>query len=94
MRWEFPNITNGGGENKGAVENSNAVTALKREDFESMLVVTLRVSSSSEWILDSGCSYHMCPNRNMFHTFTEAHRSKVLMGNDHVCKTMRLVRFG
>ena len=50
------------GENKGAVEKANAVTAPKREDFESMLVVTPWVSSSSEWILDSGCSYHMCLN--------------------------------
>ncbi|KAM7477355.1 hypothetical protein LguiA_025568 [Lonicera macranthoides] len=87
---ECPNRTNGGGENKGVVENANtnAVTALKDEDFESMLVVTSRVSSSSEWILDSGCSYHMCPNRELFHTFTEVDGSKVLMGNDHACKTM------
>ncbi|KAM7500938.1 hypothetical protein LguiA_025352 [Lonicera macranthoides] len=49
---ECPNRTNGGGENKGAMENenanANAITALKDEDFESMLVVTSRVSSSSE----------------------------------------------
>ncbi|KAM7469064.1 hypothetical protein LguiA_007247 [Lonicera macranthoides] len=88
VRQECPNRTNSGGKNKGTVENANAVTAPKDEDFENMLVVTSLVSSSSEWILDSGCSYHMCPNRKLFHTFTEVNGSKVLMGNDHACKTM------
>ena len=82
------------GENKGAMKNANAATTKAWEDFESMLVVTPRVSSSSEWILDSRCLYHMFPNRDLFHTFTEVDGGKVFMGNDHACKTIGIVLVG
>ena len=71
-------------EKKKLVDTTNLVTS-RDSDFESMLVVTLRESSTEEWILDSGCSYHMCPNMGLFHTLTKVNGGTVLMGNDHVC---------
>ena len=41
-----------------------------------------------EWILDSGCTYHMCPNKGWFSSFKELDDGVVLMGNDNACKTM------
>ena len=33
------------------------------DDSEFNLTVSSLVCHSDEWILDSGCTYHMCPNK-------------------------------
>ena len=40
----------------------------------------------NEWILDSGCSFHMSPNRDLFTTYEPVNGGLVLMGNDAQCK--------
>ena len=50
-------------------EGSASVAA---ENKNACLSEVLTVSSSNvcdEWVLDSGCSFHMCPDRNMFTNF-------------------------
>ncbi|KAH0655443.1 hypothetical protein KY285_030325 [Solanum tuberosum] len=42
--------------------------------------------SNDEWILDSGCSYHMCPNKDLFATYEPIGSGVVLMGNNAPCK--------
>ena len=37
------------------------------------------------WILDSGCSLHMCPSLELFEEISEAHGS-VVLGNNQVCQ--------
>lgn len=39
------------------------------------------LKSNDEWILDLGCSYHICPNRDLFSTYESADSEIVLMGN-------------
>ena len=39
-----------------------------------------------EWILDSGCTYHMCPDRESFFDYKSIDGGKVLMGNDFSCR--------
>ena len=41
-----------------------------------------------EWILDSGCTYHMCPNRESFFDYKVVNGGKVLMGNDVSCRVI------
>lgn len=41
---------------------------------------------SKEWILDSGCSFHMCPNKSWFETLTEEDEGLVLLGNNKTCR--------
>ena len=36
---------------------------------------------SDTWILDSGCSFHMCPERKYFDTYRACDASTVMMGN-------------
>lgn len=43
---------------------------------------------SSNWILDTGCSYHMCPNRKWFTSYKAINGGTVLMGNDQGCETV------
>nr|KYP62384.1 Retrovirus-related Pol polyprotein from transposon TNT 1-94 [Cajanus cajan] len=44
--------------------------------------------SEDQWILDSGCSFHMCPNRTWFDTYEKKSGGNVFMGNDAPCKTI------
>ena len=42
---------------------------------------------SDAWLLDSVCTYHMCPKREWFSTY-KLDGGSVLMCNDAVCKTV------
>ena len=44
--------------------------------------------TSSGWIIDTGCSYHMCPNREWFTTYKEVDGETINMGSDQSCKTV------
>ncbi|KAG8489132.1 hypothetical protein CXB51_017197 [Gossypium anomalum] len=41
---------------------------------------------SEEWILDSGCTFHMSSNRDWFTTYETVSEGVVLMGNNASCK--------
>ncbi|KAK2983044.1 hypothetical protein RJ640_001146 [Escallonia rubra] len=65
--------------NDGVVEdNSDGVDILS-------IIIS---SSDGVWILDMGCSHHMCPNRDWFATYRSFDGGKVLMGNDAACKVI------
>ncbi|OAE31341.1 hypothetical protein AXG93_4510s1170 [Marchantia polymorpha subsp. ruderalis] len=40
---------------------------------------------ASEWILDSGCTYHMTHNKHWLSDYQELNEGKVIMGNNHSC---------
>uniref|UniRef100_A0A5B7BZJ7 Putative copia LTR rider n=1 Tax=Davidia involucrata TaxID=16924 RepID=A0A5B7BZJ7_DAVIN len=71
---------------KGKKE-SNANIVHSDEEEESAFTVTSSGSYSDEWILDSGCSYHMCPHRDWFATLQEFDGGVVLIGNNNPCGT-------
>ena len=53
----------------------------------------LNVSSGADngedsWIMDSGCSFHMCPNKEWLHKYHTFDGGSVLMGNNSACKTV------
>ena len=37
-------------------------------------------------MLDSGCSFHICPNRLLYHEYHSVDGGRVLMGNNNGCK--------
>ena len=39
-----------------------------------------------DWILDSGCMFHMCPNGDWFSTNETVSTGAVVMGNNALCK--------
>jgi len=61
------------------------------------LVVT-SLEPEKSWVLDSGCSYHMCPRKEYFETWALKEGGVVRLGNNKACKvqgmgTIRLKMF-
>jgi len=75
--------------NGKALQDANV--AEFKSDVESDISLIVSPSASShpdEWILDSSCTYHMCPIRKWFFEFQELDGGVVYMGNDNSCKTV------
>ncbi|KAG2687294.1 hypothetical protein I3760_09G044700 [Carya illinoinensis] len=74
---------------KGQQQNQpNTANVVDRDDESDFsLASSSSICRSDEWIMDSGCTYHMCPNRDWFTDFTKIDGGAVLMGNDSACKT-------
>jgi len=56
-------------------------------DNSDVLIVTDQ-PCSDEWILDSGCTFHMTLNQEWFDTYKKVDIGSVLMGNDIACKVV------
>lgn len=41
---------------------------------------------TSDWILDSGCTYHMTCNKDWLSDFKQLEGGKVIMGNSQTCQ--------
>ncbi|KAH9800568.1 hypothetical protein KPL71_000711 [Citrus sinensis] len=50
------------------------------------LLVASNNNIKGQWVLDSGCSFHLCPDKSLFHTYKSMDGGRVLMGNNNVCK--------
>ncbi|KAH9782268.1 hypothetical protein KPL71_008823 [Citrus sinensis] len=56
-------------------------------DSAGVLLVT-DDQTRGNWVLDSGCSFHMCPNKNLFLNYEAYDGGVVVMGNDAICKVV------
>ena len=43
-----------------------------------------------EWILDSGCTYHMCPHKELFFKFEKVDGGVIYMGSGDVSYITRM----
>ncbi|KAH9689155.1 Integrase catalytic domain-containing protein [Citrus sinensis] len=64
--------------------------ARKDEGYDYSLSIThaAYVASSSEWMLDTGATYHLCPIKEWFTDFRNLESDAVMMRNDKPCRTM------
>ncbi|KAG8482499.1 hypothetical protein CXB51_024054 [Gossypium anomalum] len=68
-------------------ENSGKADVVEDYSDGELLVASVNDSKvSEEWILDSGCTFHMSPNRDWFTTYEIVSEGVVLMGNNASCK--------
>ncbi|KAG8478631.1 hypothetical protein CXB51_028491 [Gossypium anomalum] len=68
-------------------ENSSEADVVEDYSDGELLVASVNDSKvSEEWILDSGCTFHMSPNRDWFTTYETVSEGVVLMGNNASCK--------
>ncbi|KAL1564751.1 retrovirus-related pol polyprotein [Salvia divinorum] len=70
-----------------APQDANVAECKNDAESDCSLTVSPTISHPSEWILDSGCTYHMCPIREWFFDFKELNGGVVYMGNDSPYKT-------
>ncbi|KAL6328338.1 hypothetical protein AAG906_034481 [Vitis piasezkii] len=73
-------------EKKG--NNSKSRSKSKTKKFNVEVLNVAEVDSGKEWILDSGCSFRMCPIKAWFEDFKEADGGHVLLGNNKHCKIL------
>jgi len=72
-------------------KKSDQAGVIEKADKDSCDVLTAELGKgkySDAWLLDSRCTYHMCPKREWFSTYKSYDGGSVLMGNDAVCKTI------
>jgi len=70
------------------VDSSKSVNVVQNEESDDSDGDMLSVSTtqfSDVWILDSGCSYHITPNKEWFTTYRSANSSCVYLGDDRCC---------
>ena len=46
---------------------------------------TVSYSDDSEWMFDTGATYHVCPNGDWFSNFEKPNGCSVVMGDDRLC---------
>ena len=68
-------------------ENTTTI-GVATENNVKLLSVSLGNEISDLWILDLGCSFHMCANENWFDTYEKKNGGEFLMGNDPTCKVV------
>ncbi|KAG8498240.1 hypothetical protein CXB51_007432 [Gossypium anomalum] len=68
-------------------ENSSEADVVEDYSDGELLVASVNDSKvSEEWILDSGCTFHISPNQDWFTTYETVSKGVVLMGNNASCK--------
>ena len=55
-------------------------------DGELLVASYAYLRARENWILDSGCTFHMTPNQDWFFTHEYVHKCAILMGNNASCK--------
>ena len=67
----------------------NADVAVAQDGYDSAEALAVSgEDSQKEWILDSGCSFHMCPNKGWFENYKQIDGGVVLLGNNKSCKVI------
>ena len=61
---------------------------VKDSDDGGILVATHGYKDGDEWILDSGCSFHMIPDKTFFGTYKSIDGGNVTMRNKTTCKVV------
>ncbi|KAJ4708838.1 Retrovirus-related Pol polyprotein from transposon TNT 1-94 [Melia azedarach] len=72
-------------------QNGDAAIAYDVSDdgyLSADLLIAFGDKLEGEWVLDSGCSFHMSPNKNLFDSLNYIDGGRVLIGNNMACKVV------
>lgn len=65
-------------------DSKNNATIVQ-DDYESSdVVVVTSNNSSKEWIMDSGCTWHVTPNKDVFEKLCDQDGRSMLVGNNKI----------
>ncbi|KAL9444475.1 hypothetical protein AB3S75_017630 [Citrus x aurantiifolia] len=79
--------------NKDAKEKSGDVVVASEfegsDGYDSAgVLIATDGQTRGNWVLDSSCSFHMCPNKSLFMNYEAYDGGIVVMGNDASCKVV------
>ncbi|KAL8166893.1 hypothetical protein V2J09_008392 [Rumex salicifolius] len=69
-------------------EKSEASVAANDSEGDVFLAFDLDDKAKNEWILDTGCTFHMCPHKEWFTSLEPVESGIVYMGNNTQCKVL------
>ncbi|KAL8468425.1 hypothetical protein ACS0TY_031582 [Phlomoides rotata] len=72
-------------ENEDDIGTADAAVAADGYDSAEVLAISAE-RLKEEWVLDSGCTFHMCPNECWFKNLEKLNGESVLLGNGKSCK--------
>ena len=62
---------------------------MAQDGYESAeVLIVLTYESDRKWILDSGCSFHMTPNKDRFKTCKDIKEGQMILGNKKRCEVL------
>ena len=74
------------------VKSRDVVAASEFEESDGYdsagVLIATDAQTKGNWVLDSGCSFHMCPNKNLFTNYETCDGGIVVMGNDSSCRVV------
>ncbi|RZB80703.1 Retrovirus-related Pol polyprotein from transposon TNT 1-94 [Glycine soja] len=81
-----PERQKNGGSNNRKNDSGNAAI-VQDDDYESAeALMVSEKNPETKWIMNSGCSWHMTPNRSWFEQFSDQADGFVLLGDNKPCK--------
>ena len=68
----------------------NATIATKEEDTfkAARVLIVINQKPQGQWVLDSSCTFHMCPNKSYFTSYQPCDGGMVLISNNSMCKVV------
>ncbi|KAH9670384.1 hypothetical protein KPL70_016970 [Citrus sinensis] len=84
---EFKNKKNNAKEKSGDAAVASEFEESDGYDLARVLIAT-DAQTKGNWVLDSGCSFHMCPNKILFTNYETCDGGIVVMGNDSSCRVV------
>ncbi|KAH9670611.1 hypothetical protein KPL70_017043 [Citrus sinensis] len=84
---EFKNKKNKAKEKSGDAAVASEFEESDGYDSAGVLIAT-NAQTKGNWVLDSGCSFHMCPNKTLFTNYETCDGGVVVMGNDSSCRVV------
>ncbi|KAF5451064.1 hypothetical protein F2P56_031363, partial [Juglans regia] len=82
---ECPKLKN----REDGTSSSNAVSVADDRSNDLDLVLAISDSNSrfsDKWVMDSACTFHMCPKKDWFINYESVNGGSVLLGNDMACR--------
>src|SRR3954462_3968196 len=78
----------GRGSDRGEKSGKPEAIVVEEDLCEVLMAQSGRKKSSDVWLLDSACTYHVCPRWEWFSTYQPCDGETVLMGNIAECKVV------
>ncbi|KAL0350082.1 UNVERIFIED_CONTAM: Retrovirus-related Pol polyprotein from transposon TNT 1-94 [Sesamum radiatum] len=86
MKRDFPKLKKQAGEKR--YDSSKSANVVQNDNSDCSDGDMLSISTNQcvdAWIIDSGCSYHITPNREWFTSYRSGNSGSVYLGDDRCC---------